>query len=175
MPDKPDMIIDAYNLMHADEEIERLMERDLEAARESLIASLCEYCAREEQEVQLVFDAGGRPGAATRERRTDLLTVVYTAAGQSADDYIEKLIYKSNRPYASTILVTGDYAQQRIAHGAGMVRMAPREFLERLRDSKDEWHREVAPRGGRPRKAKLADRLPEETVAALERLRKQQK
>ncbi len=170
------MIIDAYNLMHADDGIKALMEQDLEAARELLIAMLTDYCAAEDQRIDLVFDAGGRPGTATREKRSRALRVVYTAGGESADDYIEKLIYQARAPFASAIVVTGDYAQQRIAQGAGVIRMSPREFLSALRESKEELRRDIAPSGGgRRRKVRLSDRLPEDTVAALEHLRRQQK
>lgn len=169
------MIIDAYNVMHADARLEALMKDDLEAAREDIIATLSEFCAREGQELVLVFDAGGRKGSATREKVTDSLTVVYTASGQSADDYIERLIYKANRPFASTIVVTGDYAQQRIVQGAGVIRMAPRELLSRLDEASEELRKDIYPPSGRARRGKLADRLPEETLAALENLRRQQK
>jgi uncharacterized protein len=175
MTDRNIMIVDAYNIMHADEDLESLMAKDLEAARESLIAELTDFCAREEQPLELVFDAGGRAGGISTEKRTAFLTITYTARGESADDYIERLIYKGRRPLASATVVTGDYAQQRIAQGAGVLRMAPREFLAMLQESRDELREQIAPEDRKRRKNRLSDRLPAETVAALERLRKQQK
>lgn len=175
MHDKPEMIVDAYNVMHSDRKLEELMSRDLEAARDTFVASLVEYCAREGQELTLVFDAGGRKGSATSEKVTARVSVVYTAQGQSADDYIERLIYKGNRPFASAIVVTADYAEQRVAQGAGVVRMTPREFLESLGESRQELERDITPARRRSRGAKLADHLPEETRAALDNLRRQQK
>jgi predicted RNA-binding protein with PIN domain len=175
MTDQTVMIVDAYNIMHADVELESLMDKDLGAARESLIAELTDYCAREGQPLELVFDAGGRPGGISTEKRTTYLTITYTARGESADDYIERLIYKGHRPLASATVVTGDYAQQRIAQGAGVLRMAPREFLAKLQESREELREQIAPADRKRKKARLSDRLPAETVAALERLRKQQK
>jgi len=175
MPDDVDMIIDGYNIMHADEDLESLMALDLEAARESLIAELSDFAAREGVKLELVFDAGGRVGALSREKKPGGLTVIYTAKNESADDYIEKTIYRSKRPVASLTVVTGDYAQQRIAQGAGVLRMPPREFLAQLRESRANLRQAAAPKAGKPRKSRLSDRLSDETLAALERLRKPQK
>jgi uncharacterized protein len=169
------LIVDAYNVMHADDEIAALMDSDLEAARELLISRLSEYCEREGCQAEAVFDAGAREGGLSRRKRGELLTVTYTAQGQSADDYIEKLIYQSAGPTASTTVVTGDYAQQKIAGGAGVLRLPPREFLSRMDESARDLREEIAPGRGPRKRSKLADRLPDDTVAALERLRRPQK
>lgn len=171
-----DYIVDGYNLMHADETLEPLMDQDLEAARARLVALLSEFCAREDVRCELVFDAGGRPGGTSHETVGNRLTVTYSAHGESADDYIEKLVYQGKQSRGgSRIVVTGDYAQQRIVQGAGLLRMSPREFLARLVESKDELAEELSPEAARPRKVRLADRLSDEKLAALERLKRQQK
>ncbi len=169
------MIVDAYNVMHSDPELEGLMRLDLEAARDSLVERLAGYCSREVRRVTLVFDAGGSEGAATSEDVTGNLRVVYTARGQSADDYIERMIYSEKRPFASAVVVTADYAQQRVAQGAGLARMTPAEFLEVLEEAREQLEEDISP--GRPARggAKLADHLPEGTRAALEDLRGRQK
>jgi predicted RNA-binding protein with PIN domain len=71
--------------------------------------------------------------------------------------------------------VTGDYAQQRIVQGAGLLRMSPREFLSMVAESKEEQDRRIAPERAHPRKVRLADRLSDEKKSALERLKRQQK
>lgn len=103
------------------------------------------------------------------------MTVTFTAQGQSADDYIERLVYSSAGEVGALTVVTGDYAQQRIAAGAGVLRMPPPEFLERLAESKEELADTLAEEGRPRRRARLRDRLPEDTRAALERFRRQQK
>jgi len=164
-------IIDGYNLMHADEELASLMEEDLEAARGSLVREVSEFAAREGTRVRLVFDAGGRPGGAQTERHGAGLEVTYTAAGQSADAYIEKLAYQKPAAGGAVIVVTGDYAQQRIVSGAGLLRMSPREFFARLAESREGLRQAMRP--GRPggRKVRLADRISEDARSALERLK----
>ena len=175
MLEEPEMIVDAYNVMHSDPELEGLMRLDLEAARGSFVERLAGYCSREGRRVTLVFDAGGREGAAASEDVTGHLRVVYTAGGQSADDYIERMIYSRRRPFASAVVVTADYAEQRVAQGAGLARMTPAEFLEALGEARERLEEEIS--AGRParRGTKLADHLPEGTREALESLRDRQK
>jgi uncharacterized protein len=173
MPDR--LIVDGYNLMHADDELEALMRQDLEAARERLLSELEEYCAREERTAEVVFDAAGRGGPATSEQRASLLKVTYTAEGQSADSYIEKLAYREPEgSRGKALLITGDYDQQKIASGAGLLRMSSREFVLEMRRSHEEATEALRERGGRPHRGTLAARLPEDVKAALERLRKRE-
>lgn len=169
-------IIDGYNVMHADEALTSLMEQDLEAARDSLVRALSDFSASEGVRTELVFDAGRRQGGIASKQAGKWLTVTYTAQGQSADDYIEKLVYSGKQARGSTrIVVTGDYAQQRIVQGAGLLRMSPREFLSKITESKEDLSLQIAPEGPRRRKVRLADTLSDEKKAALERLKKQQK
>lgn len=173
MPDR--LIVDGYNLMHADDELEALMRQDLEAARELLVSKLEEYCAREERTAEIVFDAAGRGGPAASEQRAPFLKVTYTAEGQSADSYIEKLAYREPEgSRGAALLITGDYDQQKIASGAGLLRMSSREFVLEMRRSHDDATETIRTRGGRPRRSTLAARIPEDVRAALERLRKRE-
>jgi predicted RNA-binding protein with PIN domain len=169
------LIVDGYNLMHADDELEALMRQDLEAARELLVSKLEEYCAREERTAEIVFDAAGRGGPAASEQRAPFLKVTYTAEGQSADSYIEKLAYREPEgSRGAALLITGDYDQQKIASGAGLLRMSSREFVLEMRRSHDDATETIRARGGRPRRSTLAARIPEDVRAALESLRKRE-
>ena len=166
-------IIDAYNLMHADDELEALMELDLEAARAAVIHQVSEFAAREDVRVVLVFDAGGRPGAAATEKAGPNMEVTYTAHGQSADDFIEKLAYNKPDKAGTAIVVTGDYAQQRVAQGAGLLRMSPREFIARDDESRRELQQAARNDSPGRGKVRLGDRIPEDVRSALERLKHQ--
>lgn len=166
------MIVDGYNLIYASDRLRSLLEDDIEAARESLLVELVEYCAREEREMEVVFDAAGTDGAASRESRSDLLTVTFTAGGKTADSYIEGLAYRGKVGEEKTTVVTSDYQQQRIASGAGLLRMSSREFLEEIRDSGERWRAELKARGARRRRVRLDERIPGEVREALQRFRR---
>ncbi len=173
MPDK--LIVDGYNLMHASDHLQALMRDDLEAAREKLLAEMEDYCAREGRTAEVVFDAGGRVGPASREERSRFLIVIYTREGQSADSYIEKMAYRTPAVAArSVLLVTGDYDQQKVAAGAGLLRMSSREFLLEMVDSREVSLEEARSRSKRGRRVNLSERLSEETKAALQRYKRHQ-
>ena len=173
MPDK--LILDGYNVIYASDELAGLMEEDTEAAREKLLTMVEEHCFRKGCSALVVFDAGGRVGPAPREERSAFLEVAYTAKGQSADSYIEKLAYRTGeRAAAGILLVTGDYDQQKVASGAGLLRMSSREFLLEMGESKAEALERARVESGRPRRVRIAERLSEEEKAALERFKKQQ-
>jgi len=171
MPDR--LIIDGYNLIYAGGELAALMRENMEAAREKLIAQVEEYCFRKERSAELVFDGAGSKGPVTSEERSTFLKVTFTAEGQSADSYIEKLVYEvRGGRTGEALLVTGDYHQQKIAAGAGLLRMSSREFLEELQESRAEAAEERRRRTARRWHVPLEGRLPDHIRAGLERLRR---
>jgi predicted RNA-binding protein with PIN domain len=167
------LIIDGYNLIYASKELEALIRESMETAREKLIAEIEDYCLREEREAELVFDGAGSKGPSITEERSGFLKVTFTAEGQSADSYIEKLAYdKGGDRSGEVLLITGDYHQQKVAAGAGLLRMSSREFLLELEESRGKVKEERRRRSPGKWKVPLEDRIPGETKAGLERMRK---
>lgn len=164
--------MDGYNVVHADPELKALAESDMAAAREELIGMILEYGFLVDYQIEVVFDAAGSPGPARSEKRADFLSVVYTSEGSTADSYIEGLAYSSNRGEGEfEMVVTGDYIQQRIAIGAGMLRKPPREFLEELRGLLKESRADGKRAGARRRRVTLEDGLSEEVREKLGRMK----
>lgn len=170
MPGK--LLIDGYNVIYASGELARLMSHDPEAAREGLLAEVEEYCAREGRRAEVVFDAAARQGPASHEELSGFLSVTYTAAGRSADSHLERLAFGAGEDAGDTLLVTGDYDQQKVAASAGMLRMSSREFVIEMEDSRRRAFEESGLREGRPWRVSLGQRLPGETRDALERFKK---
>jgi predicted RNA-binding protein with PIN domain len=169
----PDYIIDGYNVIYADEDLRALREHDIESARDALVARVLDFCAREGTTAEIVFDAAGKPGKAASEDPAPVLRVTYTAANESADDFIEKMIYRVRpREGAARFVVTADYAQQRIALGAGMLRMSSREFLLRLAEQTEEVREKPGRASSGTSKVTVSDRLSDDVKAALERFKR---
>ncbi len=167
------MIVDGYNVVYADERLLSLRKDDFEAARETFLSELVEYCDREEREVEIVFDASKTDGAAGHEKRSRFLNVTFTAGGKTADSYIEGFIYDVPKSGVRVVtVVTGDWELQRIASGVGMLRMSSREFLEEMRQSEERWRAELKSRRTLRRGVRLDDRISTDIRAALERLRR---
>lgn len=198
------LIVDGYNLIHADDQLKALLNENMEAARDTLVLMVEEYCSREGKTAEVVFDAGGRPGPASSVERSKLLTVTYTASGETADTYIEKLAYTlsrrvtrpaerndiseedtggdgpateerrpARRAVISTMLVSGDYDQQKVATGVGLLRISSREFLLEMKASREMSQEGYIRRGVRKKRVPIGERIPEEVQRALDRFRKQ--
>ncbi|HET6360914.1 MAG TPA: NYN domain-containing protein, partial [Gemmatimonadota bacterium] len=119
------VLVDGYNVLHA---ISKFAPRgrDLGLARERFEAWLAQAAARAGVErCVLVWD--GRAG--TREKRAGRLTVLYTAAGTSAD---ERLLELCRGPFASrfasTWVVSSDGDVREPARQLGFPTLGAMEF-----------------------------------------------
>ncbi len=125
------LIIDGYNLIHADEHLKSTSSFSLEKAREELMDMLSNYVSYTKNELLLVFDAYLVKDGAGSELMRDGYKVVFTKADQTADAYIEKQMYELGPDY-SIRLVTDDRLLQFSAVHSGISRMTSKEFLEEL-------------------------------------------
>lgn len=170
------ILIDGYNLIYASEELSGLASGDLEAAREELIRRLADYAAARGTQVDIVFDGAGRGGGSESTRRSALLTVTFTRAGKTADAYIEGLSCGAGESGSrGATVVTGDYEQQKVVLGAGMLRMSSREFLEEMRECEEETRVRLRERSRASGRVRLDRRLPDDVKDALIRLRNRDK
>ncbi len=126
------VIVDGYNVIHADESLKRMAARGLEDARGALVARLRDYLAERSVSITVVFDGAGRltdvdvavPGR---------LQLLFTAGGQTADEMILRMLEESSNP-REYIVVTSDMTdigRNARAMGACVVRSG--EFLARIR------------------------------------------
>ena len=125
------VIIDGYNLIYADESLTKTAEASLEKAREDLMDLLSSYVAYTKTELVLVFDAYLVKDGEGSEYTHDGYRVVYTKANQTADAYIEKMMYDLGPDY-SIRMVTSDRLLQFSAVQSGISRITAKEFLEEL-------------------------------------------
>lgn len=125
------VIVDGYNLIHADEHLNNTSLFSLEKAREELMDMLSNYVSYTKTELLLVFDAYLVKGGEGTEFVRDGYKVVFTKADQTADAYIEKMMYELGPDY-SIRMVTDDRLLQFSAVHSGISRMTSKEFLEEL-------------------------------------------
>ncbi len=130
-PEGETLLVDGYNVIHAWEEWQDLVQEHLEAAREQLIAVLCNYAGATGKQVIVVFDGyrvKGNPGEA---ERVNNIFVVYTKEAQTADAYIEKTTLLARRE-GRVRVVTSDRPEQLIALGNAAARTSAREFRQEV-------------------------------------------
>ena len=125
------VIVDGYNLIHADEGLKQTSRFSLEKAREELMDLLSNYVYYTKTELVLVFDAYLVKGGDGSEFLHDGYKVVYTKANQTADAYIEKMIHELGPDYSIRV-ITDDKLLQFSAVHSGVTRMTTLEFLEEL-------------------------------------------
>ena len=130
-PQRNMVIIDGYNLIHADDGLKNTALFSLEKAREELMDLLSNYVSYTKTELLLVFDAYLVKDGEGSEFMRDGYKVAFTKENQTADAYIELIMSKLGPDY-SIRMVTDDKLLQFSAVHSGILRMTTKEFLEEL-------------------------------------------
>jgi predicted RNA-binding protein with PIN domain len=129
------IIIDGYNVIHADTRLSRLAGTDLNLARDELLGRLKKYLKSKSLHVTVVFD--GRGGLTDTDAvLPEKLQVLYSAGGHTADNLILEVLRESRNP-REFIVVSSDQAdigREAGAMGAQVITSAG--FLERISHSR---------------------------------------
>jgi len=164
-------LVDGYNVIHSSSLLKRLLEKDTYLSQEELVRQVLEYCSQEEVEGWIVFDAYRRPCQDVVEKVSNLVRVVFTGSGQTADCYIERFVSQNRARYDYIYVVTFDYSEVMTVVDNHILPRSPRSFLEEIAS-----HRKAVKRGdfsslssSQPR---LFDYLGEEVIDKLRRLGK---
>ncbi|MGN0761792.1 MAG: NYN domain-containing protein [Aristaeellaceae bacterium] len=166
---KPLLIVDGYNVIGAWREAEK--ERwSIDECRDRLLRLLEDYSGYSGEDVVLVFDGYQSDRKTRTEEQFGNLTLVYTRHGETADSYIERLVAQTPK-YRAVRVATSDGLEQSQVLSTGAIRLTSRELLRELRHLRQrgmEQHRTVS---SAP-KTSLASRLPQDTLNALEAMRR---
>lgn len=158
-------LIDGYNLLHAHPILGVALKRDIDAARARLVAELAGFAEGGPRTI-VVFDGGGNPASDGAPHHLGALTVIFSAAGTSADSVIESLAQRFRERGESVVVVTSDAAtRDTVRTGSVSVRGA-RAFAAELATTVAE-QREARVRG--PRRVPLGERIDEGVSATLAR------
>ncbi|MGE5380986.1 MAG: NYN domain-containing protein [Methylocystaceae bacterium] len=169
MPAKKEtvLIVDGYNVIYAWPELMQLKDKSLQASREALIDIMINYAAYKGYRVYVVFDGQGTED--TVEYNGSIYTC-YTREGDTADQYIERLVGDEAFTACEVYVATSDYAQQRIVLGRGAHRISSRELhiqVQKMWDKFDRLQEKTGSWSGM-----LVSRLGAEMRTALEKLRR---
>jgi predicted RNA-binding protein with PIN domain len=128
------LIVDGYNIIFAWEDLAATAAHDLDAARRGLLNLLSSYAGYKKCRTVVVFDGykvKGNPG--TKEQFHNL-QVVYTAEGETADAYIEALVYEIGNNYNLKV-ATSDGLVQLSSLRSGVLRVSARELRREVEDT----------------------------------------
>lgn len=125
------LLVDGYNIIFAWDNLRKLAEESIDAARDKLINLLCNYQGVKKIEVILVFDAykvSGGKGSVTKEGN---IYVVYTKEAETADSYIERTTHILRKQHYVKV-ATSDGLEQVIIMSSGALRMSARDLYEEV-------------------------------------------
>ncbi|MCM1271718.1 MAG: NYN domain-containing protein, partial [Ruminococcus flavefaciens] len=128
------LLVDGYNIIFAWDELKKIAEENLDAARGELINMMCNYQGFAGCELILVFDAYKVKGKFREIEKYLNINIVYTKESETADTYIERVSHELSKNHRVRV-ATSDGIEQMIILGNGAMRISASEFHERYRAS----------------------------------------
>ncbi len=142
-PKEEYLIVDGYNVIHAWDELEDLMQENLDAARGRLMDELCNYQGMKKMNLIVVFDAYRVAGHETEVSDYHNIHVVFTREAETADQYIEKFAHTHGKKYDVTV-ATSDGLEQIIIRGEGCKLLSSRDLIFELQEARREFRESYA-------------------------------
>ena len=130
-------VVDGYNVIFDWDELHALADRDLSAARERLMDTLCGWAAFTHTQVVLVFNGYKVPGSLGEKFDYRGIHVVYTKERETGDMYIERFLQQVGKNDHVRV-VTSDGLIQLSAVRTGVMRMSSAEFGRQVAEASDQ-------------------------------------
>jgi predicted RNA-binding protein with PIN domain len=137
------ILVDGYSLLHNWPELAPRKPRHSAAARDELVHILTRYYDATGTPITIFFDGSGAPPNVPKNESTRHVEVLFSRAGQTADDMIERAAHRF-QAYGEVMAVTDDHAERDTVIGLGgqassclnfisMVESALTEFADELK------------------------------------------
>lgn len=125
------LLVDGYNIIFSWDELNKLANENMDAARQKLMDILSNYQGFRKIIIILVFDAYKVKGGIGEVQRYNNIDVVYTKEAETADQYIEKVTHEIAKVNLVTV-ATSDAMEQLIILGNGASRMSANDLEEEI-------------------------------------------
>ena len=123
------ILVDGYSLLHNWPELARGHARHSGAARDELIARLTQYRDAIGTPITIFFDGGGAPPGTPKALSTPEMEVLYSKAGQTADQMIERAAYRFSE-FGEVLAVTDDNAERETVISLGSMASSCGNFIQ---------------------------------------------
>lgn len=132
------LLVDGYNVIHANRELAALAEDSLDMARKKLSDALCEFKALSRYRIILVFDAHLVAGGEGSVEDYHNIKIIFTKESETADHYIESVAYKLGKKHDRITVATSDTLEQIIILGQGAGRISAEDLWQEIENVKEE-------------------------------------
>ncbi|MGH7979774.1 MAG: NYN domain-containing protein [Limisphaerales bacterium] len=151
------ILVDGYSLLHNWPELATGQPRYSERAREELIRVLTQYHDATGEPITIFFDGAGPPVSAQKNQSSREVEVLFSRAGQTADDLIERAAHRFQE-YGQVLVVTDDFAERETVGALGGMVSSCANFINSIEKALAELHDDLKSRNrlernrfGRPR------------------------
>ena len=164
------LLVDGYNVIHANKNLAALAADSLETARTKLSDILCEFKALSRYRIILVFDAHLVAGGVGSTFDYHNIKVVFTKEAETADHYIESAAYKLGKKNDRITVATSDVLEQIIILGQGAARISAEDLWLEIESAKEAIRTKYV-QNVPIKKNPIESLLDEETARKLEEMR----
>lgn len=136
------ILVDGYSLLHGWPELAPGKPRHSMAARDELIAILMQYRDAIGTSITVIFDGAGAPKGTQRPHSTPEMEILYSKAGQTADDIIERVTHRLV-PYGGVLVVTDDFAERDTVISLGGTAASCEQFILQVGSALSDLRRDL--------------------------------
>jgi predicted RNA-binding protein with PIN domain len=136
------ILVDGYSLLHNWPELAPGQPRHSARAREELVHILTRYQDVNGTPITIFFDGSGAPAGVSPNESTPGVEVLFSRAGQTADDLIERAAHRFSA-YGEAMAVTDDVAERETVSGLGGLASSCTNFIRMVENALTELQDEL--------------------------------
>ena len=164
------VFVDGYNVINSWPNLKKIKDYSYESSRQQLIEILQNYSGFKGYKMFVVFDAHMVKGSIEKKEKQGNLLVVFTKEGETADNFIEKMVNNIGRK-AEVCVVTSDSLEQQVTFQRGAIRMSSIEFYHEV-NSVEKRIQMKTEKQYLEKRNWLEERIDEKTLEKLEKIRR---
>jgi len=136
------ILVDGYSLLHSWPELAPGRARHSATARDELIQILTHYQDATGTPITIFFDGSGAPPNTPKPHSSHAVEVLFSKAGQTADDMIERAAFRF-KAYGEVLAVTDDSAERDTVIGMGGSAASCGNFIRMIGEALGELQEDI--------------------------------
>lgn len=145
------ILVDGYSLLHTWQELAPGRPRHSAIARQELVHWLTQYGDAVGTPITVIFDGDGAPPGTPIMPSTPEMEILYSKAGQTADQIIERAAHRLSA-YGEVLVVTDDFAERDTVLAVGGMASSCLSFIQTVEATMADRQRELKHHNQKERK-----------------------